>query len=76
MKMDKDNDAFKNAKPSEQAPGEGIRKLKTSNVFRTLNFELYVKPVSIIDNQEFNLMSGCLTTKFIITTKICSYDIY
>ena len=45
--MDKDNDALKNAKPSEQAPGEGIRKLKTSNVFRTPNFELYVKPVSI-----------------------------
>ena len=25
--------------------GEGIRSLKTSNVFRTLNFELYAKPV-------------------------------
>ena len=57
MNMDKDNDALKNAKPSEQAPGEGIRKLKTSNVFRTLNFELYVKPVSIIVKQEFIIMS-------------------
>ena len=50
--MDKDNDALKNAKPSEQAPGEGIRRLKTTNVFRTLNFELYVKPVSIINTLE------------------------
>ena len=57
--MNKDNDALKNVKPSEQAPGEGIRKLKTSNVFRTLNFELYVKPVSIIDKQEFIIMSRC-----------------
>merc|ERR1712213_219243 len=44
LKMEKDNDALKNVKQPEQAPGEGIRKLRTSNVFRTLNFELYVKP--------------------------------
>ena len=44
--MEKDSDALKNVKQPEQAPGEGIRKLRTSNVFRTLNFELYVKPVS------------------------------
>jgi len=28
-------------------PGEGIRSLKTSGVFRALNFELYTKPVGI-----------------------------
>ena len=28
-----------------QQPGEGIRNLKTSNVFRAVNFELYAKPV-------------------------------
>ena len=27
-----------------QQPGEGIRNLKTSNVFRAVNFELYAKP--------------------------------
>ena len=27
-------------------PGEGIRSLKTSGVFRAVNFELYAKPVS------------------------------
>ena len=45
--MDKNNEALKNTQKAEQHPGEGIRKLKTSNVFRTLNFELYVRPVSI-----------------------------
>jgi hypothetical protein len=29
------------------APGEGIRSMKVSGVFRALNFELYAKPVSI-----------------------------
>jgi hypothetical protein len=27
-------------------PGEGIRSLKTTSVFRAVNFELYAKPVS------------------------------
>lgn len=34
--------------PSENrphVPGEGIRSMKTSNVFRAVNFELYAKPV-------------------------------
>lgn len=26
-------------------PGDGIRSMKTTNVFRALNFELYIKPV-------------------------------
>lgn len=29
-----------------QAPGEGIRSLRTSAAFRALNFELYARPVS------------------------------
>ena len=45
--MDKDTDAHKNSIKAEKPLGEGIRSLRTSNVFRTLNFELYVKPVSI-----------------------------
>ena len=35
----------KDSVPKEQEIGEGIRKLKTSNVFRVVNFELYAKPV-------------------------------
>lgn len=34
-------------KPDVAAAGEGIRSIKTTNVFRLLNFELYTKPVSI-----------------------------
>lgn len=29
-------------------PGDGIRSMKTSNIFRALNFELYVKPVGVL----------------------------
>ncbi len=42
--------AAKDADPklskAELRPGEGIRSLPTSSVFRTLNFELYARPVS------------------------------
>uniref|UniRef100_A0A1B0BYU2 Small integral membrane protein 8 n=1 Tax=Glossina palpalis gambiensis TaxID=67801 RepID=A0A1B0BYU2_9MUSC len=30
------------------SPGSGIRQVKTTNVFRVLNFELYAKPNKII----------------------------
>jgi hypothetical protein len=29
------------------APGDGLRSLRTTGVFRVVNFELYAKPVSI-----------------------------
>ena len=47
--MEKPNNDLKNNQHSDARPGEGIRTLKTSNVFRTLNFELYARPVSIND---------------------------
>lgn len=31
-------------------PGDGIRQVKTTNVFRLINFELYTRPVSFILN--------------------------
>ena len=30
---------------SKHNPGEGIRSVRTTNVFRVVNFELYAKPV-------------------------------
>ena len=30
-------------------PGDGIKDIKTTSVFRMVNFELYVKPVSYVD---------------------------
>ena len=36
------------------APGEGIRSLQTSTVFRAVNFELYAKP------NKFMIVFGCL----------------
>lgn len=33
-------------KPKQYNPGEGIRSMKSTTVFRAINFELYAKPVS------------------------------
>nr|CAD7407511.1 unnamed protein product [Timema poppensis] len=32
----------------DPSPGDGLRSLKTSNVFRAINFELYAKPNAVI----------------------------
>jgi hypothetical protein len=39
------NNPFQVMKDRQTAPGDGIRSLKTSRVFRIINFELYSKPV-------------------------------
>lgn len=33
--------------PSNYSPGDGIRSMKSTTLFRTVNFELYAKPVSL-----------------------------
>ena len=45
--MEKENVPAKSSQNTTQPPGEGLRSLKTSSVFKTLNFELYARPVSI-----------------------------
>lgn len=32
--------------PQKYQPGEGIRSMRSTGVFRAVNFELYAKPVS------------------------------
>lgn len=32
------------------APGDGLRSLRSTGIFRAVNFELYAKPVSITSN--------------------------
>ncbi|CAL8104642.1 unnamed protein product [Orchesella dallaii] len=59
-------DASASVKPPEKQhePGEGIRSLKTSNIFRTLNFELYARPnktVMVIGVVGFTVCVGYLT---------------
>ena len=39
----------------QQAPGEGIRSLKTSSLFRAVNFELYAKPVKLFVEKPFQI---------------------
>ena len=36
------------ATSSKADPGDGIRKIRTTNIFRAVNFELYAKPVSVL----------------------------
>ena len=48
LKMSQDpgklGDGSTNAKQAPPQSGDGLRSLKTSNLFRNVNFELYVKP--------------------------------
>ncbi|KAL1497010.1 hypothetical protein ABEB36_008042 [Hypothenemus hampei] len=44
----------------EPSPGDGIRSLKTSNVFRIINFELYTKPNLTIMGIGLVALTGCL----------------
>lgn len=34
-------------KPPEHKPGDGIRSMRSTTLFRAVNFELYAKPVSV-----------------------------
>lgn len=34
-------------KPPTHQPGDGIRSMRSTTLFRAVNFELYAKPVSI-----------------------------
>lgn len=51
MDGDKQQQQQQNAKPpietAKAKPGDGIRSLQSTTVFRALNFELYAKPVRI-----------------------------
>ncbi|KAH8293605.1 hypothetical protein KR054_002073 [Drosophila jambulina] len=38
----------------DQKPGDGIRSMRTTGVFRLINFELYAKPVRV--NQSFAIL--------------------
>ncbi len=50
------------SKPSEEPkPGQGIRSMNSSNLFRITNFELFVKPVNPI---QFLYYCKCLTIYF------------
>lgn len=37
-------------KPHQHQPGEGIRSMRSTGLFRAVNFELYAKPVSILQH--------------------------
>lgn len=37
------------AQAPANAPGDGIRSMRSTNVFRAINFELYAKPVCLFE---------------------------
>ncbi|CAH1368646.1 unnamed protein product [Tenebrio molitor] len=37
---------FKMSEKKEPTPGDGLRSVKTTNLFRAVNFELYAKPAA------------------------------
>ena len=47
-------------KVSAQSPGDGIRSLETSGVFRTLNFELYTRPNRFVMGFGLAAITGCI----------------
>ncbi|CAH1971635.1 unnamed protein product [Acanthoscelides obtectus] len=47
----------KETKPS--APGDGLRSIRTTTLFRTINFELYSKPNAVIMGLGLIAIAGC-----------------
>ncbi|XP_050309748.1 small integral membrane protein 8 [Anthonomus grandis grandis] len=47
-------------KQNSSTPGDGIRSLKTSSVFRVVNFELYTKPNIVIMGLGLTALTGCI----------------
>ena len=48
-------------KPDEKyKPGEGLRSLKTTNLFRVVNYELYAKPNIVVMGIGLTVLAGCL----------------
>lgn len=46
----------KDARQTTPGPGDGLRSLRSTSLFRAVNFELYVKPVRL--HQDISLI-GC-----------------
>ncbi|XP_055843986.1 small integral membrane protein 8 isoform X2 [Episyrphus balteatus] len=42
------------------APGDGVRSIKTTNVFRAINFELYAKPNVVVMGIGLTCITGVL----------------
>lgn len=49
-----------NKKSNEAAPGDGLRSLKSTMLFRAVNYELYVKPNKMIMIFGAVTMLGCI----------------
>ena len=60
-------DSMEDKKPApkvEAQPGDGIRSLRSTSLFRAVNFELYAKPVSSLKFSESYLNLPSIEFKF------------
>ncbi|GAB0088847.1 Small integral membrane protein 8 [Sergentomyia squamirostris] len=46
--------------PADPAPGDGIRSMRTTSLFRAVNFELYAKPNAIIMGLGLTCLLGAM----------------
>lgn len=64
-----------NDKP-EIKPGDGIRSLRSTTLFRAVNFELYARPNLVIMGMGLTIFAGCLGYLAYMRTKYESMGYY
>ncbi|XP_014203601.1 small integral membrane protein 8 [Copidosoma floridanum] len=57
-------------------PGDGIRSLKSSPMFRAINYELYVKPNNVVMAMGLIAISGCIGYIIYMRSKYKSMGYY
>ncbi|XP_043289585.1 small integral membrane protein 8 [Venturia canescens] len=56
-------------KPQNPQPGDGLRSMRTTMLFRAVNFELYTRPNMIIMGLGIAAMTGCAGYIFYMRSK-------
>jgi len=57
-------------------PGDGIRSLRSSPMFRAINYELYVKPNNVVMAMGLVAISGCIGYILYMRSKYESMGFY
>ncbi|PSN30473.1 Small integral membrane protein 8 [Blattella germanica] len=60
----------------EPAPGDGLRSLRSTGIFRAVNFELYAKPNAVIMALGLGAMTICVGYIFYMRTKFENMGYY
>uniref|UniRef100_T1JP98 Small integral membrane protein 8 n=1 Tax=Strigamia maritima TaxID=126957 RepID=T1JP98_STRMM len=60
----------------QDQPGDGIRKIRTTSVFRAVNFELFVKPNKGIMAAGLIAMSACIAYLTLMNIQMRNRKVY